>query len=64
MIYIYIKLDDIKIFNHGDLTILEHNRLIKNDWKHTATLDSGMFLKSLFYLSDEERLKKLKELYK
>ena len=64
MIYIYIKLDNIKVFYHGDLTQLEHLKLIKDGYKHTSTLDAGMFLKSIFYLKDDERLKKINELYK
>lgn len=45
-VFIYEKEQIKKVFNLED-SIKYHNKLVKNGWKHTETLDCCLYLESI-----------------
>lgn len=62
VIFIYKNFDKIKCLNYNDAKV-NHDYLIKNCWKHIATLNSCAFLEYLYNeISDEEIISQIRNI--
>ena len=61
ILFIYAKDGNIKALDYDDAK-LQHRSLIKQGYKHTATIDPAKFLEYLVQDTDEEIINKIREL--
>lgn len=61
-IFIYKNFDKIKCLNYNDAKV-NHDYLIKNCWKHIATINPCSFLEYLYNeISDEEIISQIRNI--
>lgn len=63
IVYIFVKKGKVKVLDN-QTTQHECEDLIKKRWKHTATLDTRIFLEKILNSADSKRLNMLINLMK
>ena len=53
-IYVFVRNGKTKVLSHFEISNEKHNKLVKQKWSHTATLNSINAMKYLLSASDEE----------
>jgi len=61
IVFILVKKGKVRVFD-SEFTQLEMDKLIKKGWKHTATLDTRIFLQQALNKKDADKLTLLKSL--
>lgn len=61
ILFIYAKDGNIKALDYDDAK-WQHRSMIKQSFKHTATIDPAKFLEYLVQDTDEEIINKIREL--
>ena len=60
IVYVYSKNKKIKVLPH-DTALKNHNKILSDGWKHTATIDPCLWIENLYNNTDDvyEAVKKL-----